>query len=50
MSAEDETKFQSSNKCQICKKLFVAGDNNQENKEVLQISGSVRGSVILFLN
>ena len=28
MSAEDETRFQSCNKCSICKKLFVAGDDN----------------------
>ena len=27
ISVEDETRFQSSNKCWICNKLFAAGDN-----------------------
>ena len=30
MSEEDEKRFQSSNKCWICNKLFDAGDNEVE--------------------
>ena len=52
MSAEDEERFQSSNKCWICDKLFDVGDNKlrdychmQEYIEVFPI-----GVVILILN
>ena len=52
MSAEDEERFQSSNKCWICDNLFDVGDNKlrdychmQEYIEVLPI-----GVVILILN
>ena len=52
MSVEDEERFQSSNKCWICDKLFDVGDNKvwdhchvTENIEVLLI-----GVVMLILN
>ena len=32
MSAEDEERFQSSNKCWICDKLFVVGDNKARDQ------------------
>ena len=43
MSAEDEERFQSSNKCWICNKLFVAEDNKV--RDHCHITGKYRGSV-----
>ena len=34
MSEEDERRFQSSNKCWICNKLFVAGDNKVRDHDL----------------
>ena len=50
MSVEDEERFQSSNICWICNKLFVAGDNNVRDHD--HIIGKYRASflVILILN
>ena len=42
ISAEDEERFQSSNKCQICDKLFVARDNRVSDH--CHITGKYRGS------
>ena len=51
MSAEDEQRFQSSNKCWTCNKLFVAEDNKVSNKDNCHINkdhchitGKYRGS------
>ena len=55
MSAEDEERFQSSNKCWICNKLFVAEDNKVRDHD--HVAGKYRnievpytGVVILILN
>ena len=46
MSAEDEKRFQSSNKCWICNNFFAAGhDKEKDHLEVLLI-----GAAILILN
>ena len=42
MSAEDEERFQSSNKCWICTKLFDVGDNKVIDHDY--ITGKYRGS------
>ena len=42
MSAEDEERFQSSNKCWICNKLFVAEDNKVRDHD--HVTGKFRGS------
>ena len=42
MSAEDERKFQSSNKCWICNKSFVAGDNKVRDHD--HVTGKYRVS------
>ena len=42
MSAEDEMRFQSSNKCWICNKLFVAGDYKVRDHD--HVTGKCRGS------
>ena len=42
MSAEDEDRFQSSNKCWICNKLFDVGDNKVGNHD--HITEKYRGS------
>ena len=42
MSAEAEVRFQSSNKCWICNKLFVAEDNKVRDR--CHITGKYRGS------
>ena len=42
MSVEDERTFQSSNKCQTCNKLFVAGDNKVRDHD--HVIGKYRGS------
>ena len=42
MSAEDEQRFQSSNKCWICDKLFNVGDNKV--KDHCHVTGKYRGS------
>ena len=43
MSAEDEMRLQSSNKCWICNKLFVAEDNEVRDHD--HVAGKYRGSV-----
>ena len=43
MSAEDEQKFQSSNKCWICDKLFDVGDNKVRDLD--HVTGKYRGFV-----
>ena len=52
MLAEDEMKFQSSNKCWICNKLFVAGYNKVRDHD--NVTGKYKdflmGVVILILN
>ena len=52
MPAEDEMKFQSSNKSWICNKLFVAGYNKvRDNDNVTgKYKGFLIGVVILILN
>ena len=42
MSAEDEDRFQSSNKCWICNKLFDVGDNKVGNHD--HVTEKYRGS------
>ena len=42
MSAEDERRFQSKNKCWICNKLFAAGDN--QVRDIDYITGKYRGA------
>ena len=42
MSAEDEKRFKLSNKCGICNKLFVAGDNKVRDHD--RIAVKYRGS------
>ena len=42
MSLEDKTRFQSSNKCWRCNKLFVAKDNKVRDHD--QVIGKYRGS------
>ena len=42
MSAEDEERFQLSNTCWICDKLFDAGDDKV--KEHCHVTGKYRGS------
>ena len=42
MSAEDEEKFQSSNKCWICNKLFDVADNKV--RDHCYLTGKCRGS------
>ena len=42
ISAEDEERFQSSNKCWICNKLFGAGDNEARDHD--HVAGKYRGS------
>ena len=42
MSAEDEERFQSSNKCQICNKSFIAKDNRVRDHD--HVTGEYRGS------
>ena len=42
MSAEDEERFQSTNKCWICDKLFDAGDNKR--RDHCHVTGKYRGS------
>ena len=42
MSAEDEERFQSGNKCWICNKLFDVGDNKV--RDHCHITGKYRGS------
>ena len=42
MSAEDKMRFQSSNKCWICNKLFVIGDNKVRGHD--HVTGKYRGS------
>ena len=38
MSAEEEERFQLSNSCQICNKLFdVADDSNRSLSEIIEI-------------
>ena len=41
MSAKDEQRFQSSNKCWICDKLFDAGDNKV--RDHYHVTGECRG-------
>ena len=52
MPAEDEMKFQSSNKSGICNKLFVAGYNKVRDHD--NVTGKYKdfliGVVILILN
>ena len=43
MSAKDEQRFQSSNKCWICNKLLDVGDNKERDN--CHITGKYRGSV-----
>ena len=43
MSAKDEKRFQSSNKCWICNKLFVEEDNKVRDHD--HVTGKYRGSV-----
>ena len=47
MSAEDEEIFQSSNKCWICNKLFVVGDNKV--RDHCHITGKYRGFGVFIL-
>ena len=42
MSAKDEERFQSSNKCWICNKLIDLGDNKVKDSD--HITGKYRGS------
>ena len=42
MSAEDEQRLQSSNKCLVCDKLFNVGDN--QIRDHCHITGKYRGS------
>ena len=42
MSAEDEERFQSSNKCWICNKLFDVQDNKVRDHD--RVTGKYRGS------
>ena len=42
MSAEDEQRFQLSNKCWICDKLFDAGDDKV--RDHCHVTGKYRGS------
>ena len=42
MSEEHERSFKSSNKCQICNKLFVAGDNKVRDRD--HVTAKYRGS------
>ena len=42
MSVEDKRNFTSSNKCWICNKFFVAGDNKVRDND--HITGKYRGS------
>ena len=42
MSTKDEKRFQSSNKCWICNKLFVAEDNKVRGHD--HVTGKYRGS------
>ena len=42
MSAEDEQKFRSSNKCWICDKLFDVGDNKV--RDYCPVTEKYRGS------
>ena len=44
MSVEDERRFQSSNKCWICKNLFT--DEDKKVRDHDHITGKFRGSVI----
>ena len=48
MSAEEERKFQSSNKCKMCDKLFDAGNNKVRDR--CHITGKYRGSADLSRN
>ena len=48
MSAEDEERFQLSNICWICNKLFDAGDNKVRDN--YHITGKYRGVAILILH
>ena len=41
MSAEDEQRFQSSNKCWICNKTFDVGDNKVRDHD--HVTGKYRG-------
>ena len=40
--AEDQRRFKPSNKCWICKRLFVAGDNKVRDHD--HLTGKCRGS------
>ena len=42
MSEEDKKRFQSSNKCWICNKLFVADDNKVRDHD--HVTGKYKGS------
>ena len=48
MSVEDEKSFKSSNKCWICNKLFIAGDNKVRDRD--HVTGKYRGSGLLNCN
>ena len=48
MSAEEERKFQSSNKCKMCHKLCDAGNNKVRDR--CHITGKYRGSADLSCN
>ena len=49
MSAEDEERFQLSNICLICNKLFDAGDNNKV-RDHCHVTGKYRGSAYWSFN
>ena len=50
--AEDEERFQSSNKCLICDKLFDTGDNKVRDHchEHESMEGMLNGAVTLIIN
>ena len=48
MSVEGGKSFKSSNKCWICNKLFIAGDNKVRDRD--HVTGKYRGSGLLNCN